>query len=348
MKQLNLSSTRFIGLLMTMALGLSTNLQAQVQSMPYFEDFETFTTCTGSCNSPCVLSGGWVNSTTDNMEWTVDFGGTSSGLTGPSVDHNPGTSTGNYLYTESSSPCNGGDDSALVTSPPLDLADTLAYGIYFWYHMWGGEPSQTNGGMGELHVDLSNDGGATWQLDVAPPEIGDKGDVWLKKEVSLLPWQGDTVIIRIRGISGSYFTSDMAFDDFGSYLILANDAGVTAITSPTSPANPGSNPVDVNLFNFGTDTITSVDINWTAGGVAQTTVNWTGTLLPAQSTSVNLGSFTFPTGVTNITAWTSNPNGVVDQQAINDSASVDILACQSLAGSYTVGGAAADYPTVAF
>ena len=135
------------------------NAKAQIVSFPHYEDFETFANCGGTCTSICALQSGWTNAATANRDFSVDNGGTSSSNTGPSVDYDPGTPVGKYLYAEASNPCYGGGNTWHLVSPSIDLTGTNDIQFTFWYHMLGQS-------MGTAHVDVSSDGGATWTLDV--------------------------------------------------------------------------------------------------------------------------------------------------------------------------------------
>jgi hypothetical protein len=56
----------------------------------------------GSCNFEQGLCG-WTNAIVgDDFDWQRDFGGTPSSRTGPKVDHTLGTSSGHYMYIETS------------------------------------------------------------------------------------------------------------------------------------------------------------------------------------------------------------------------------------------------------
>jgi hypothetical protein len=135
---------------------------AQITTFPYAQDFEGFVQCGGSCASTCALQDNWVNAATATRDFSSDTGGTASGSTGPqSVDHNPGTSSGRYLYAEASSPCSSGANSWHLLAPTIDLNGTNDIQFTFWYHMYGQS-------MGTAHVDVSSDGGTTWTLDVVP------------------------------------------------------------------------------------------------------------------------------------------------------------------------------------
>lgn len=103
-----------------------------------------------------------------------------------------------------------------------------------------------------------------------------------------------------------------------------NDAGVVS-TSAVNAICPGSIPIDVTIQNFGTNQITTVDVNWSVDGVLQTPVTYTTTVLDtlngtgSNSATVNLGNYSMSAGVTyNLKAWTSMPNNVADTINLND------------------------------
>lgn len=131
------------------------------------------------------------------------------------------------------------------------------------------------------------------------------------------------------------------------FLPPAVDAGVISIDAPVSPVSGGAQNVRVSIRNFGLDTLTTVTINYEVDGVAGTSLGWIGSLPSgAILNNVLVSSFTFPTGVSGIKAWTSLPNGVADLNALNDTAYSSVVGCTGpLAGVYTIGGAASDFLT---
>ncbi len=127
--------------------------------------------------------------------------------------------------------------------------------------------------------------------------------------------------------------------DIGAYEFTpsANDAGILAILSPTSPATPGNQGVQVTIKNYGTAPLTSVTIKWSVNGVAQPNFSWTGSLAPFQTSApVNVGSFNFPAGNYTLEVCTHLPNGVPDGLIVNDCFSTPVTACSPLAGNYTI------------
>jgi PKD repeat protein len=305
---------------------------AQINTFPYTEDFESFTTCGTACGNACLLNptASWLNDLSDNLDWLVDNGGTSSSNTGPSIDHNPGTSVGNYLYIESS--CGGTgfpNMTANILSPAIDLTGTNDIQFEFWYHMFGTS-------MGTMHVDISVDGGTTWTNDIIPSWT-DNADLWQLQTVSLGAYVGQTAIVRIRHITGTNFFSDAAIDDVKIYDLLQNDAGISAFLTPTLPECTFNNDsIIVELTNYGTDTLTSVNIDWLLNTTSGSQVNWTGSIAPGGSESVYLGTVAYVDG-DSLSAQTSLPNGIAELQSGtgNDQALISVKT--GLAGNYTIG-----------
>lgn len=221
---------------------ITTALSAQVTSYPYTQDFESFSNCATSCQGPCNLSGGWANATNDGAEWIVDEGGTSSFNTGPTVDHNPGTSTGNYLYTETSG-CNNA--TALLTSPTFDFTILSNPTVEFWWHMFGAA-------MGDMHFDLDT-GNGIWIQNVIPSWTANQ-NIWQFRTVNLtnLAAFKPSVRFRIRGETGTSFTSDMAIDDFRVFNDIPDDLAITNILSPIQDCGvSGTFPIEVEITNLG-------------------------------------------------------------------------------------------------
>lgn len=314
---------------------------AQV-TLPYAEDLESEAQGGTTCgNSQVFTSINWTNVTTDDQDWVIDAGGTSSGLTGPSVDYNPGTATGKYLYVESSSPCYGSLQQAILESDEFYSNGTESNLFFeFAYHLYGQS-------MGDLQVNVREvTGGLPGPWTGLDTLSGDLGDAWFVASYDLSNFIGDTFQIQFVSIAGPSFTSDMAIDDFKFFSIEADDAGILSIDGPSSPAPIGLNNVSVAIQNFGFNNLTSAMINWELNGVAQTPFAYTAPLtgLPTGSSEggVNIGSANFGTGIFTVKAWSSMPNGVLDVVPSNDTAFA--TGCSgALRGTYTVGGPSADF-----
>lgn len=99
-----------------------------------------------------------------------------------------------------------------------------------------------------------------------------------------------------------------------------DDASIAAIVSPTGTSCTGTITPEVTLTNWGTNTLTSVTINWQIDGGAVQNMAWTGSLASLASTNVTLPSQTVAPGAHTITVYTTAPNGGTDGDPSNDSA----------------------------
>ncbi len=180
-------------------------------TLPYTQSFDSFTGCStawGCGTISCSLSQGWYNvpnnAQGDSIDWRTHSGATGSGGTGPTGDHTTGN--GKYLYLEGSG--NGGsgcqNSVAMLQSPCIDLSQTNAPELSFWYHALGNS-------VGSMHVDVLANG--EWHEDVMLPITGDQGNQWVQHSVSLAAFVGEEITIRLRGVTGNGWATDMAIDD---------------------------------------------------------------------------------------------------------------------------------------
>lgn len=189
---------------------LTVNLEVLDASftLPYTEDFESNPTCgtNNDCGTTiCNLNGGWfnaVNGVDDDFDLRVDFGGTITNGTGPSTDHNPGTGTGKYLYSEASGGCTFSD--AVTISPCFDLSNTVAPEFSFWYHMNGTA-------VGNITLDVFTNG--AWVNNIMTPINGSQGNSWQQAIIDMSTYAGQNVNFRITITTGNGFSSDIAIDN---------------------------------------------------------------------------------------------------------------------------------------
>jgi len=207
----------------------------------------------------------WSNTATSNPQWQYNTGGTGSFGTGPSGAF---SGTG-YIYLE----CSGGglgDADTIYPSSALDLTQALNEArITFYYHMFGGD-------MGELLVQVSNDGGATWTTEFS--QIGQnqtsETDPWIPVGINLNAYIGSMIDYRIIGVRGNGFEGDMAIDLFNIE---------TCVTCPQ--------PTALNMTNV---TASTADVDWQLGN---TETQWI--------IEYDTANFTLGTGNTMVT--TNNP-----------------------------------------
>ncbi len=176
-------------------------------SAPLFsDDFETNALCATTTNcgvTVCNLDGKWHNLTNgseDSIDWRVNTGPTPSSDTGPSQDFNPGTTAGKYLYLEASGSCT--NNTAILQTDCINLDQD--YTFSFAYHMYGNT-------VGSIHLDLFANN--TWVEDIIPSISNESEDLWKTKTLDLASYTNATIKLRIRGITGNDWSSDLALDN---------------------------------------------------------------------------------------------------------------------------------------
>jgi hypothetical protein len=126
----------------------------------------------------------------------------------------------------------------------------------------------------------------------------------------------------------------------------AIDAGMDSIVSPTNSEMAGSPvDIDVNIKNYGTNNLTSVDIVYELDSAIIDTFAWTGSLaFNAISSPITIYTDTFTPGAHNIRIWVQNANGNPTAGVnLNDTLTRHFTAC--LSGVYTLGDSTSDFPT---
>ncbi|KAJ8050465.1 MAM and LDL-receptor class A domain-containing protein 2 [Holothuria leucospilota] len=144
---------------------------------------------------------GWTQSTTDDLDWTVEIGPTPTTGTGPSGDHTL-DGDGHYIFLESHEASTGA--VATLVSPRQTPNNEGMHCMKFWYHMSGSTMGNLNMAVGIFN---GNDVVDTirWLM------VGDRGYEWLAGAVQIESQQDFRV--SINGVAGPGLYSDMAVDD---------------------------------------------------------------------------------------------------------------------------------------
>lgn len=102
---------------------------------------------------------------------------------------------------------------------------------------------------------------------------------------------------------------------------VQDDAGISAISSPSGSICSSTINPSITLNNYGTNTLTSVTINYQVDNGTVSTYNWSGSLASTNSTTINLPAVNVASGSHTFNAYTSNPNNTTDGNSGNDAAS---------------------------
>jgi len=103
-------------------------------------------------------------------------------------------------------------------------------------------------------------------------------------------------------------------------IMYAKDISIESITAADEICNPKLTPT-IKIKNLGSDTVTAISFTYNINGGTALTYNWAGILTPYASKSIDIPAITgFSVLVSNaITIGVVNVNGVVDQNAANNS-----------------------------
>ena len=104
-----------------------------------------------------------------------------------------------------------------------------------------------------------------------------------------------------------------------------NDAGVISIVSPWENGCSATVTPSISLTNFGSDTLTSVIINYSIDGGVPAVFNWAGTLGTGNQVAVTLPPISTTSGPHTFTCYTSAPNGAIEGYTFNDTATSNFI-----------------------
>ncbi|WP_298517190.1 S8 family serine peptidase [uncultured Kordia sp.] len=286
-----------------------------VNSFPYSEGFES--------------NDGWTQVGGDDGDWVRTSGSTPSSNTGPTS----AAQGSNYLFLEASTNGStgqiGANATAILESDCFNLAGKSSASFDFKNHMYGTA-------VGSLTVQGSTDG-STWTN--LWTDSGNKGNQWNTISVNLSAYLGQSVKLRIVGVTGDGWSSDIAVDDLSVTAVDASadtEAPVITLTgaatitltvgdSFTDPGATATDNVDGNLTSsiVVTGSVnTSVEGTYTlnynvsdAAGNAATQVSRTVNVNAASTGSCagQVSSFPYSEGFENtFGAWTQSTADDID------------------------------------
>lgn len=276
---------------------VDTVVTGAIYTVNYFEDFDGTTPAAG-----------WVGQGV---------------LLYPAGDHGNNTITlGANLYTF--------NPSVFGITPKIGAVASTNYFI-FDYRMvdyTAPNPATTLQNGDVLEVYASNDCGQTFNLIYVIDSTNHIPTTNMTHvEIPLTAYAGDTVMFAFQGIHGGG-TNDFYFDiDSVEVRNLANqvidDAGVMAFNNPvTSVCENSIVDVVVTIMNYGTSTLSNIQVNADVTGAATANLStiYTGTLAPGATALVVVGTFNVTTaGMVMIDAYTVLAN---DADANNDASMV--------------------------
>jgi len=120
---------------------------------------------------------------------------------------------------------------------------------------------------------------------------------------------------------------------------LARDIAVTQVIY-TTPITTGLQNIKVMIRNYSTVSVTSMNISYVLNSGTPVTIAWTGTLAGCDTTSytfVGSNRMNLPAGANVLKVYTSAPNGLVDNNLLNDTITSALTTISKIAGNAFVG-----------
>jgi len=220
--------------------------------------------------------------------------------------------------------------SAEIATPAFDLRglESNTSAVTFWMYRDAGYATDPDRVVVYANTSATSAGGTiigtvNRNLTLTPAETVAG---WYEYSFDLpAEFNGLSNYIIFKGISdfgNNIFIDDISWTDFP--LVVADDAGITAITSPTA-GYAGMYDVVATLKNFGTNTLATCDILYDINGITGT-YTWNGTLAQNETENVTIiEDFDFTTGDTYVidikSDLTDDEDGSNDQTVV----SVEIL-----------------------
>lgn len=250
---------------------------------------------------------GWIsiNEGAIGSDWQLGY---------PSFGLTTGTHSGNNAWDVNLTSGYASSANCMLYSPLFDLTSAVHPKLHFWQNLnaestWDG-----------LRIDYKYSTSTIWQTlgtGIDPGTTNWYNDLQLNS--SLLPgWTGssagwqyseyplDTLATNPSIQFRFAFTSDLSIntdgvsiDDFAITQLLASDAQMLSIYSPSGILSEGiSTPLIVALKNVGISAITSLSIKHKWNGASAINYNWSGNLLTDSIAYINLGNI-IPVGGNN-------------------------------------------------
>lgn len=123
---------------------------------------------------------------------------------------------------------------------------------------------------------------------------------------------------RMRGALTEHRSSLLT--SLGCVPLSNDDVGAMAIASPGASTCQPNVDAEVEIFNFGTEVLTSTTIDFQLNSGEISSVEWTGSLAPGTGTLAALPTLAAGYGVHQLSVWTSLPNGNQDGYSANNNA----------------------------
>lgn len=280
---------------------LSVKTSCATIPAPWTENFDSPDWVAAGFNGVGSVDTCFTRNWDNNLTWETGPPSFISSFTGPSADHTSGS--GKFIFSDVNA-FGTFPDTAIITTPPIDLSPLNIPELTFWYHMFGTS-------IGSLKVQVSSNGGTSFTdvVTITGQQQNSNNDPWKEQIVSLAAYANSTVIVRLLSIQQTFgFQGDVAIDD------------MSIQEQPTCP-KPSNLQVVARSFD-------QITLGWTSGGASNWQIEYgapgftpgTGTLVNVSSNPVTISGLSTQTaydfvvrdscGSNDLSAWSQSVLGV--------------------------------------
>ncbi|WP_276133564.1 PKD domain-containing protein [Polluticoccus soli] len=290
-----------------------TNVEGDDANQPNIPIGFAFPFCTGTYSMLNACSNGFLalsNISTNTLSNTASEAGNYGPMMMPLWDDLNGSPNGDAFYQ--------------TTGTAPNRVFTFEWRSWRW--TW----SAAGNNIVSFQVKLFESGRIEYHYNEGPDPVGGSPSATIGIARNSTDYQTLTNTTTSPGISTATFIDNLTIRPISGQVYcwdkpLPNNAGIFAISEPTSAICLGTHTVKAQMKNFGGNTISNVTINWSINGIMQPAIPFS-TPIPVGGSSglITLGNVNFPTSSTTlkIQAWTSSPNGGTDPEPGNDSFAV--------------------------
>tara|TARA_B100001559_G_scaffold320065_1_gene331140 strand:+ start:1440 stop:4295 length:2856 start_codon:yes stop_codon:yes gene_type:complete len=284
--------------------------------------------------------GDWLQSGTDDFDWTQKTSGTNSSGTGPQASPYGANGTTGYVYTETSSPISTNQTARLFCT--YDLSNKTSASVVFYYHIYAA--SGYGPGTLRLKIYKGNSGsGGTWSY---PWTVTTSHNGWQQATIDLADYIGYSYVQlafeSITPASGTVWQCDNAIDEV---VVTATGISTWNGSGGDDNWNTASNWSTNAVPTSGTSCVipAGVPCNITNGGSCNNLTINSGADFTVVSGTVNvLGNLDASSGILNILDGKLDITGTAEigTATIGDNGEIEVDGATTLGSNrvLTIGG----------
>ena len=245
----------------------------------------------------------------------------------------------------------------ILQSPKIDITNTDSIKINFDVAYAQYDAASID----SLQIVYSTDCGETWlptSYNKGGSTLSTNGGNFVKSSFAptAAQWRNESVSISTCKINTSFILIGIkSVNDFGNNIYVDNfsiskldtkqeNAAMLSVNKPFGTLCTPDFAPEITIANFGFDTLKTLSINYQVDNGSVGTFNYTGSLAGCNTQVVTLNTITSSPGEHILTIFSTNPNGIADQYAGNDTVSKIVKISPVLDAPVTEGFESTTFP----